>query len=391
MQSTYSNIFSASPVSPEDYLLNVQAESHTLSENIDRIHHLERRFFSNLACCESSTFSLHGLVGHYEDEHIALADVQPSPVKALQLNRNPGIAYSQLAPFSHTASPFVDAVQSAYLPGFGQNYDTELFSPDSEFGLVSSTSPVFAREFPEFDQFEGTPPPSSPTPSSPLYSSPSSPSPSSSGSSSFPSTASSSALSSPVCPSAPMLPEVDMPFALASLMGNASIDILPHDQEDGYVPSIMRKDRTGMKAQNRSERGVGKEATVGSKGGKGKAKGAFSAEKAAAKAASKQRREKAYKCPHAGCTKSYLNPNGLKYHLEKGTCCFDAVEPEPSPSPVSSSPAPASLVSSPTSAPLSLPAMQPVSMHMYPYPIASPTPMVPVSSQPPYLSNTLLS
>jgi transcription factor SFP1 len=34
-------------------------------------------------------------------------------------------------------------------------------------------------------------------------------------------------------------------------------------------------------------------------------------------------REKAFKCPHPGCTKSYLNPNGLKYHLEKGTCSID--------------------------------------------------------------------
>lgn len=31
-------------------------------------------------------------------------------------------------------------------------------------------------------------------------------------------------------------------------------------------------------------------------------------------------REKGYKCPIPGCTKSYLNPNGLKYHLNKGTC-----------------------------------------------------------------------
>ncbi|KAI0819292.1 hypothetical protein BC628DRAFT_1423935 [Trametes gibbosa] len=31
-------------------------------------------------------------------------------------------------------------------------------------------------------------------------------------------------------------------------------------------------------------------------------------------------REKMFKCPHSGCMKSYLNPNGLKYHLEKGTC-----------------------------------------------------------------------
>ncbi|KAF9220411.1 hypothetical protein BS17DRAFT_787344 [Gyrodon lividus] len=37
-----------------------------------------------------------------------------------------------------------------------------------------------------------------------------------------------------------------------------------------------------------------------------------------------RRRDKLYKCPRPGCIKSYLNPNGLKYHLEKGTC---SVEP----------------------------------------------------------------
>lgn len=36
----------------------------------------------------------------------------------------------------------------------------------------------------------------------------------------------------------------------------------------------------------------------------------------------KKVREKAYKCTKSGCTKSYLNPNGLKYHLAKGTCTF---------------------------------------------------------------------
>ena len=41
----------------------------------------------------------------------------------------------------------------------------------------------------------------------------------------------------------------------------------------------------------------------------------------------KKIREKAYKCTKPGCTKSYLNPNGLKYHLAKGTCTF-AVSPE---------------------------------------------------------------
>ncbi|KAI0671309.1 hypothetical protein C8Q78DRAFT_763323 [Trametes maxima] len=49
---------------------------------------------------------------------------------------------------------------------------------------------------------------------------------------------------------------------------------------------------------------------------------AHASERAAPHPGSRKRdgREKAYKCPHAGCTKSYLNPNGLKYHLDKGTC-----------------------------------------------------------------------
>ncbi|KAI0260469.1 hypothetical protein BC834DRAFT_547881 [Gloeopeniophorella convolvens] len=33
-----------------------------------------------------------------------------------------------------------------------------------------------------------------------------------------------------------------------------------------------------------------------------------------------RKREKSYHCPKPGCLKSYLNPNGLKYHLDKGTC-----------------------------------------------------------------------
>ncbi|KAG6901438.1 hypothetical protein C0995_012068 [Termitomyces sp. Mi166 len=34
----------------------------------------------------------------------------------------------------------------------------------------------------------------------------------------------------------------------------------------------------------------------------------------------RRRSRKAYPCPTPGCSKSYLNPNGLKYHQEKGTC-----------------------------------------------------------------------
>ncbi|KAI5120704.1 hypothetical protein M0805_007666 [Coniferiporia weirii] len=46
-------------------------------------------------------------------------------------------------------------------------------------------------------------------------------------------------------------------------------------------------------------------------------------------AGGKRQREKAYRCTKPGCTKSYLNPNGLKYHNSKGTCTF-AVSPSAS-------------------------------------------------------------
>ncbi|KAG9005824.1 hypothetical protein FRB94_003895 [Tulasnella sp. JGI-2019a] len=42
-----------------------------------------------------------------------------------------------------------------------------------------------------------------------------------------------------------------------------------------------------------------------------------------ASAAKDPKRAKLF-CPKEGCTKRYMNPNGLKYHLEKGTCTFDA-------------------------------------------------------------------
>jgi hypothetical protein len=37
-----------------------------------------------------------------------------------------------------------------------------------------------------------------------------------------------------------------------------------------------------------------------------------------------KKREKMFRCPRPGCTKAYLNPNGLKYHVEKGTCKIEA-------------------------------------------------------------------
>ncbi|KAH8112716.1 hypothetical protein DFH11DRAFT_472480 [Phellopilus nigrolimitatus] len=67
----------------------------------------------------------------------------------------------------------------------------------------------------------------------------------------------------------------------------------------------------------------------------------------------KRQREKAYKCMKPGCTKSYLNPNGLKYHNSKGTCTFETSR---SGSPVASA-APSALSTSRPAAPAPTPLM----------------------------------
>ncbi|KAG6834979.1 hypothetical protein H0H93_005953 [Arthromyces matolae] len=63
-------------------------------------------------------------------------------------------------------------------------------------------------------------------------------------------------------------------------------------------------------------------------------------------AATRKRSKKAYQCPTPGCTKSYLNPNGLKYHQEKGTCKIESPASSPS---TTSSPLPPMQQTSPIS------------------------------------------
>ncbi|KAF5345686.1 hypothetical protein D9758_013071 [Tetrapyrgos nigripes] len=52
-----------------------------------------------------------------------------------------------------------------------------------------------------------------------------------------------------------------------------------------------------------------------------------SSERTSRKGRPPTKREKKHRCPMPGCSKAYLNPGGLKYHLEKGTC---KIEPEQS-------------------------------------------------------------
>ncbi|KAJ2917374.1 hypothetical protein MD484_g3037, partial [Candolleomyces efflorescens] len=92
-----------------------------------------------------------------------------------------------------------------------------------------------------------------------------------------------------------------------------------------------------------------------------------------------RKREKMFKCPHQGCTKSYLNPNGLKYHLEKGTCKFD----DPVNGATSASGSSSSATSSDASASES-PTTESASMSTPPPPPSAVSPSPPSSSSHPH-------
>ncbi|RXW12693.1 hypothetical protein EST38_g13160 [Candolleomyces aberdarensis] len=98
-----------------------------------------------------------------------------------------------------------------------------------------------------------------------------------------------------------------------------------------------------------------------------------------------RKREKMFKCPHQGCTKSYLNPNGLKYHLEKGTCKFDYPVNGATSASASASPleGPAESASTPSS-----PKLQPSSSTSNP---VSPSSVTPAPSEQPPVSTLPVS
>ncbi|TEB33475.1 hypothetical protein FA13DRAFT_1708270 [Coprinellus micaceus] len=123
----------------------------------------------------------------------------------------------------------------------------------------------------------------------------------------------------------PTVPESD----LTESNGHSSLSLSPSPsfsapESDPFTDSFVAQPPAEVTAPKKSK--VRKDGSATSNGGKvpkPKVKSTAAGVCIGPLSSLGRKREKNFKCPHQGCTKSYLNPNGLKYHLEKGTCKFD--------------------------------------------------------------------
>ncbi|GBE88070.1 hypothetical protein SCP_1202990 [Sparassis crispa] len=232
---------------------------------------LENDYCTNFACCGLPLPDLHALLDHFEEQHIVVFNTEGQPVY-------PGLSPPS-ASSSRSRSPSPPSLGSSVVlsypqpdpPSYKDALDALLEPLDASYSLVQAESTyrdVLARHH------------------SPEYSS---------------SSASSPVRNEPMC----------LPPALLSAPGDA-------DATSGYTTPEYDAPEARRSLQHRDALHAGRP----------RARLLTAMERKARRAErlspSKRRdREKMYKCPHPGCLKSYLNPNGLKYHLEKGTCLID--------------------------------------------------------------------
>ncbi|KZT39115.1 hypothetical protein SISSUDRAFT_1061402 [Sistotremastrum suecicum HHB10207 ss-3] len=273
---------------------------------------LEQSFFSGFKCCGIQLRDFHDLIQHFEDIHCLLTSEDGSKIPF-----NPS---STPPPPSPTAS---DSSQSEPSTPLTPSWTTDLSSSpfDSDFhaiaafddiqvhdtkseqciqpSLISHHSPTIRSPTPSVfrDAYHPILVPSitprlvSPSPSTLDDYSPCTPPPLTDDSSS-------SSASSPSSPSSPRTS-----FVIPSLLStppspspSSPIDITSVNRS--YSETSLHVHKAPFKKSKHSS-------------GRRRSHHPQSFE---------ELRSKPHKCPRPNCVKSYLNPNGLRYHLTKGTC-----------------------------------------------------------------------
>ncbi|KIY53983.1 hypothetical protein FISHEDRAFT_68355 [Fistulina hepatica ATCC 64428] len=294
------------------------------SSHIDRIACLERSFCSNFTCCGHHLADLHELLEHLEERHIIVTKSDgsrrfcPSTLKDDSSSDSSSSAspLSSLAPLPPvSASSFLDvdpfSAPQVLFPVFPEScvddLDFDTFGSVSDFYEDSRPSPVSPYPVPMY-------PSSLPT------------------SSDYSNSGSSYSLSSLPSPSTSMCPPQAAPTPSASASVSCTSATSDHQFSDLYSSSPLSDSDGGLdhissKSKIRATSKLSRKACL-SKGYKSSrsVRGVSSASDSASLHKSNSGRKhssprvRSFKCPTPGCSKSYLNPNGLKYHIEKGTC-----------------------------------------------------------------------
>ncbi|KAA1479002.1 hypothetical protein DENSPDRAFT_89019 [Dentipellis sp. KUC8613] len=222
---------------------------------------LEREMCSNFTCCGLALADLHELLDHFEDAHVVVLNGQGTAVSTVHSEH----------------STTTDPAHPVHL------------GPTSVVLSYPQPRPLPARAQSPSPQPQPQPAPTAlavPNPAAIL------------STHAHPHTHSQTPPTSSVSQSAPTLPVASIPPSLLHIPPSTGPVRTPRDADrrgpgGRFKPLLTSVNPAGHAAASRHALG--------------------------------RKREKMFHCPKPGCTKSYLNPNGLKYHLEKGTCTTDAV------------------------------------------------------------------
>ncbi|CAE7162251.1 unnamed protein product [Rhizoctonia solani] len=303
---TDTDMTDASPYKP---LLSMSPPmGSALARSQDSRMDIEENFCKNYHCCGQDLQDLHELVAHYDIMHSggssdeSTSSMSSSPRSSFSTPGtpgpetaptfvDPGLFESKLNAYAHTLAvqpspavspqriaPMTQPLSSVARSSTWQSYfpaqddDEDIFMSDES--VMSMRDRNRARSLPDTTKCLS---PSVLT-ATPL------PIPSLSARHSVPSLSSTYSMATPQQPTLciPVPPNIPQaPFARPSV-----VSLPPSSDEEDDEPEATRWTHRSIKA----------------------------------KPSAKPLKEKAYKCPNPECQKSYKNPNGLKYHITKGTC-----------------------------------------------------------------------
>ncbi|OCH86482.1 hypothetical protein OBBRIDRAFT_224049 [Obba rivulosa] len=246
---------------------------------------LEQELCSNFSCCGLALRDLHDLLEHFEEAHVVILGADGRPVYPAFPSPSATVSPTSPGPF---ASPSPSAPRASLVLGYphaGPPSPADALGPALQYAQAASTFrditklDLSAVAYPAFDA----------------------------------SPASSSRASSPVPGDALCLPP-----ALLTVASPAATPAAPRHAPDD--PSSPMSPLSSVESERECAYAAGGAAERIKASGRRREGKARRTERQRTLGGRLRDREKAYKCPRLGCTKTYLNPNGLKYHLEKGTC-----------------------------------------------------------------------
>ncbi|EMD31518.1 hypothetical protein CERSUDRAFT_100375 [Gelatoporia subvermispora B] len=254
---------------------------------------LEQELCSNFSCCGLALHDLHSLLEHFEESHVVVLGADGRPLYPSP-SPSPSSAFAHSSTSHPPPSPHASLALNYPHPGPPAPAPADsLLAPALQYAQAAST-------FRDLTRLARFPPDASPM------------SASARSDDSFPALGESICLPPAlltVAPPAPppALPQIDTQVARAPGM-DSPVSALDSAESD-TAERVKAKARRGDKGRNRAERVE----LVHREGRERK-------ERQRTAGGRRRDREKTFVCPRPGCTKAYLNPNGLKYHLEKGTC-----------------------------------------------------------------------